>query len=360
MLHATPNDARVLIVDDQEANVRLLERILQREGYTNVHSTMDPLKVCTLYAEVKPDLLLLDLHMPRLDGFGVMEQLEALVPPGAYFPILVLTADVTPETKRRALASGAIDFLQKPFDHTEVLLRMKNLLETRSLHLQLQAHNDVLEEKVRERTREVEAAHLEVLERLAIATEYRDDITGQHIRRVGELAALLADGLGLSNAFVALIRRAAPLHDVGKIGIPDRILQKGEALTQAEYEIMKTHTVIGKKILTGGEFPLLQLAETIALTHHECWDGSGYPQGLQGEQIPLPGRIVALVDAFDALTSTRSYKNARSVKEAMVVIKCRAGTQFDPRVVDALLLHTPESSIAELALGVTASRPSAE
>jgi putative two-component system response regulator len=348
MLDATLKSARVLIVDDEQANVLLLERVLQRAGWTNIRSTISSLSACPLYSEFRPDLLLLDLHMPKLDGFGVMEHLRALVPAGMYFPILVLTADVTPETKRRALAAGAKDFLQKPFDHTEVVLRIRNLLETRHLHLQLQSHNEILEARVQERTREVEDAHFEVLERLAIATEYRDDSTGQHARRVGELAAHLAEALGLSKTVVALIRRAAPLHDVGKIGIPDRILQKVEQLTPEEFEVMKAHTTIGARILSGGKFPLLQLAETIALTHHECWDGSGYPQGLQGEAIPLPGRIIAVVDSLDALTNDRPYRKGFSMQRALAVLREGGGIQWEARLIEVLMSMEQLSGFAVL------------
>ena len=230
----------------------------------------------------------------------------------------------------------------------------------RHLHLHVQEQNAVLEERVRERTQELEATHLEMLDRLAVAAEFRDDATGQHIKRVGQMSAILAQSLGLSKNQVELIQRAAPLHDVGKIGIPDRILLKPGTLIPEEFEVIKTHTTIGARILAGGRFALLRMAEEIALTHHERWDGTGYPQGLKGEAIPLPGRIVALADAFDALTSPRSYKKAQSVEAAVVAIKRGAGTQFDPRVVDAFLLHTPEPWEARVRLQVTASRSSGE
>lgn len=230
----------------------------------------------------------------------------------------------------------------------------------RHLHLHVQEQNAVLEERVRERTQELEATHLEMLDRLAVAAEFRDDATGQHIKRVGQMSAILAQSLGLSKNQVELIQRAAPLHDVGKIGIPDRILLKPGTLIPEEFEVIKTHTTIGARILAGGRFALLRMAEEIALTHHERWDGTGYPQGLKGEAIPLPGRIVALADAFDALTSPRSYKKAQSVEAAVVAIKRGAGTQFDPRVVDAFLLHTPEPWEARVRLQATAGRSSGE
>jgi len=266
----------------------------------------------------------------------VMKQLRACIAPVDFLPILVLTADITPEAKRRALAEGALDFLTKPFDATEVVLRIKNLLRTRALHLQLQGQNQLLDQKVRERTDELEETQIEILERLALASEYRDDDTGEHTRRVGKTAAQIAEALGWSAGEVELMRRAAPLHDVGKIGIPDSILLKPGKLTAEEFEQMKTHTTMGAKILSGGHFPLLQLAEQIALTHHERWDGTGY-LGFQEEAIPIAGRIVTVADVFDALTSERPYKKAWPVSEAIEEIKRQRGRQFDPRVVAAFL-----------------------
>ncbi len=333
MLDTRLKDAAILVVDDEGSNVLLLKRLLTQAGYTNVRSTTDPRQVLSLYSAAPPDLILLDLHMPHLDGFAVMEALAPQIPAGTYLPILVLTADITPEAKRRALAIGAKDFLTKPFDHTEVLLRIRNLLETRYLHRQLQGQNRLLEEKVRERTLELEEARIEILERLAVAAEYRDDATGQHAQRVGQTAAALAHGVGLAETQVELIRRAAPLHDIGKIGIPDGILLKPGALTGEEFEIMKAHTIIGARILSGSRFPLLQLAEEIALTHHERWDGTGYPRGLRDEQIPLAGRIVAIADAFDAMTSDRPYRKALSWAEVWDLLWGGAGTQWDEQLV---------------------------
>jgi putative nucleotidyltransferase with HDIG domain len=234
--------------------------------------------------------------------------------------------------------------------------RADAIRRVRHLHLQVEAQNVVLEERVRERTRELEEAHVEMLDRLAMAAEFRDDATGQHIKRVGQMSAALARDLGLPEEQVELIRRAAPLHDVGKIAIPDHILLKPGKLAPGEFEVIKTHTTIGARILAGGRFALLRMAEEIALTHHERWDGTGYPYGLKGEVIPVSGRIVALADAFDALTSPRSYKKAQSVEEAVIDIRRGAGTQFDPRVVEAFLLHTPKPWEARMKLQVTASR----
>ena len=331
-------DAKILVVDDQEANVGLLSRILERAGYRNLRGIADSRCVLREYLEYQPDLILLDLLMPNLDGFGVMQQLAPAIPRGAYFPILVLTADITVEAKRKALSMGARDFITKPFEITEVLLRIGNLLETRVLHLRLARQNSDLEAKVRERTRELEDAQFEVIERLAQAAEYRDDNTGEHTRRVGRLASRLAEAMGLPAAQVELIRLAAPLHDLGKIGVPDGILLKPAELEPYEFEIMKTHTLIGAKILSGSRFPILQLAEQIALTHHEHWDGHGYSPGLSGNMIPLEGRIVAVADTFDALTHHRPYKKAWDPEDAIAEITRMRGRQFDPSVVDALLM----------------------
>jgi putative two-component system response regulator len=331
---AALKEMRVLIVDDQQDNVLLLEVILQRAGYKHLKSTTDPRKVLNLYHEFMPDLLLLDLNMPHMDGYAVMGQLAADIPEGSYFPILVLTADITAETKHKALAHGAKDFLTKPFDLTEVQLRIKNLLATRHLHLQIQAFNEQLEERVRERTRELEEAQVEIIRRLARAAEYRDDMTGKHTQRVGRLSARIAQALGLPEGEVELIRMASLLHDVGKIGVSDTILLKPDRLTEAEYEAMKSHSEIGADILSGNNYPLLRMAEEIALTHHERWDGTGYPRGLKGEEIPLSGRIVAVVDVFDALTHDRPYKEAWTFEEAVSEIRRQGGRQFDPRVVE--------------------------
>jgi putative two-component system response regulator len=330
------SNARILIVDDVESNVRLLERILRRGGYEQLETATDPRRVLPLFIEWQPDLLLLDLMMPHLDGFAVMDVLRPLVPPGQPFPILVLTSDATPEAKRRALASGASDFVMKPFDVVEVLLRIKHLLESRELHAQLQRQNSVLEDKVRERTRDLEHAHLETLERLALAAEYRDDLTDQHARRVGQLAACLARALGWSPELCELIHRAAILHDVGKIGIPDRVLLKPAPLTAEEWEIVKAHTTIGAKILSDGATPLIQMAEVIAHTHHEHWDWRGYPRGLAGGTIPISGRIVAVADAFDAMTTARPYRAALDIAAAIEEIRRHSGTAFDPAIVAVL------------------------
>jgi cyclic di-GMP phosphodiesterase len=335
MVSAKLKSARILIVDDESNNIDLLKRLLARSGFTRIESTVDPRQVASLYVKFRPDLILLDLHMPYMDGLEVMDELNQIAE-ASYLPILMLTGDVSPESRREALSRGAKDFLNKPFQHDEVLLRIGTLLETRFLYLQIQGQNQMLEAKVRERTRELEAAQIEIIERLARAAEFRDDKTGQHTERVGQMAALLAREIGLPDTQVSLIRRAAPLHDVGKIGIPDAILLKLGRLTEAEFSVVKTHTTIGAKILSGSRFPILRLAEEIALNHHERWDGQGYA-GLVGDAIPLAGRIVAVADVFDALTQKRPYKAAWPVGEAIAELERQRAKQFDSTLVDAFL-----------------------
>ncbi len=327
--------ARILVVDDEPANLRLIERILREAGYAAVRTTSQPSEVLGIFVSEPPDLILLDLHMPTMDGFAVLEEITPWIEPGCYLPILMLTGDTATDVKERALAGGAKDFLNKPFSASEVLLRIRNLLETRFLHLQLKEHNDELEHRVRERTEQLEDARLEILERLARAAEYRDDDTGEHTRRVGLISRRVALELGLPVDEAELISRAAPLHDIGKIGIPDGILLKPGKLTQKEIDVMRTHTLIGQRILSGSNVPVLQVAATIALTHHERWDGCGYPEGLSRESIPLSGRIIAVVDVFDALTHDRPYKKAWPLEAAMEQILSSSETQFDPAIVDA-------------------------
>jgi len=235
------------------------------------------------------------------------------------------------------LSLGARDFLTKPFDITEVLLRIRNLLETRQLQMRLQDHNLTLEERVRERTQELEEAQFEILDRLARAGEYRDDETGAHTRRVGMMSEQVALTLGLGAEMARVIGLAARFHDIGKIGIPDSILRKPGPLNPVERSLMCTHTQLGASILSGSRFNILQIAESIALTHHERFDGGGYTHKLAGESIPIEGRIVAVVDAFDAMVSDRPYRKARPLHEALEELERGSGKQFDPRVVAAFL-----------------------
>lgn len=339
--------ARVLLVDDQPANLTFLRHVLEPEGYGELITMTDSVEALARIEEVDPDVVVVDLWMPRLDGFDFIAGVQDLLPTGSYLPILVATGDHTPEARRRALSVGARDFLTKPLSPAEVRLRVRNLLETRFLHEQLLQHNATLEHRVAERTHELEEARLEMLYRLARAAEFRDDESGQHTLRVGRLAGRIAQVLGLPAEEHELIARAAPLHDIGKIGIPDAILLKRDRLDANERQVIETHTIIGADILSGSRYALLQRAEEIAISHHERWDGKGYPHRLAKDAIPIAGRIVAVADVFDALTHDRPYKRAWTFRDTLTEIEDNTGTQFDPAVVEALLRVAPEAHMLE-------------
>lgn len=334
--HSHLSSISILVVDDERANVRLLELLLGRAGYTNVRATTKPHEALRLAMLHPPDIVLLDLHMPDLSGVDLIHQFRKL-DPLSYPLVVVLTGDDTKKAKADALSAGAKDFITKPFDTAEVLLRIRNLADVRLMHKQLQRSNQDLERKVKERTAQLEAARLDVLDRLAMAAEFRDDATGQHTRRVGLLSARLARAVGLAAADVELIARAAPLHDVGKIAIPDSILLKPGPLTPEETQVMRTHTLVGGRLLSSSGSQLLEMARQIALTHHERWDGTGYPCGQSGSRIPIAGRIVALADFFDALTHDRPYRTRVSTPEVVALIQAQRGRHFDPDVLDAFL-----------------------
>lgn len=339
--------ARILLVDDEPSNVQVLSRALYRAGFSSLKSTLDPRQVLQLYQEFEPDLILLDLHMPGLDGLTLLEQLRSLIPADTYLPILMLTGDARSEPRQAALSQGVTDFLVKPFDPPEVVLRIRNMLETRALHLVLQQQKSQLEIKVQARTRALEQSQLEVLERLATAAEFRDDDTGRHTQRVASVAAVVAKELGLPEGEVDLIRAAATLHDVGKIGIPDQILLKPGRLSEAEFEVIKGHTVIGSRILGGGRSPLMQIAERIARSHHERWDGTGYPDRLSADTIPLEARILSVADVFDALTHTRPYRPAWAIERVRDEVATLRGRHFDPQIVDVFLAHECSRQVAD-------------
>jgi putative two-component system response regulator len=325
-------NARILIIDDQMTNIMLLESILQNAGYKHIHSTQDPTHVVNLYKELNPDLICLDIRMPQLNGFQVMGQLK-IIQKNHFLPILVLTSEEDRETRLRALESGAKDFLKKPFDKVEVLMRIRNLLETSLLNKAISQQNNHLEEIVRLRTQELQETQLEIVHRLARAAEYRDNETGTHIVRMSHFAVVLGRACGMSESECDVLFHATPMHDVGKLGIPDRILLKPGKLDPEEFEIMKQHTVIGSRLLSNSHSPILQMGEIIALTHHEKWDGSGYPNRLKGEDIPLPGRICALADVFDALSSKRCYKQAWPIEKTLAELQSSSGKHFDPHLV---------------------------
>ncbi len=333
--------ARILVVDDERLSLVLLERLLRAAGYSNIVLIQDPLTFMEIYEAEPTDLILLDLEMPGLSGFALIEQLAARRDPLTP-PILILTAQHSREYRLRALESGASDFIVKPFDQAEVAARVRNMLDVQIAHRLAHDQKTILERLVCERTQQIRLTQLEIVQRLSRAAEYRDNETGEHILRMSHISALLARHFGWDEERVELMLHASPMHDIGKIGIPDRILLKPGRLDPEEWAIMQTHATIGGEILDGSKSELIRLAREIALTHHEKWDGSGYPQGLAGEAIPESGRIVALADVFDALTSARVYKPAWKVEDALDWIRQQSGKHFDPRLLGIFFEILPQ------------------
>ncbi len=336
---------KILIIDDNSANVLLLEKMLRIHGYQSISSLTDPRLVYdTLRADL-PDLVLLDLKMPYLDGFTILDWIRNELG-NTMLPVIIITAQSDSENKLKALQLGAQDFIGKPFDPPEVLTRIHNLLQIKSLHNQLQESNLLLEQKVQKRTEEIKNLQIELVERLTRAAEFRDVDTGNHIARIGEYTYFLSKKLGFSEEDATLICNASKMHDIGKVAIPDHILLKPARLSPEEMEIMKEHALKGAKILAGSQYPLIQIAEQIAYTHHEKWDGSGYPRGLKHDEIPLVGRITALADVFDALISERPYKEPWPPEQVLAYLQAHSGTHFDPQLVRIFL----DSSASFLAI----------
>ena len=327
--------ARVVVIDDVQANLRLLESSLRTMGLGQVHGFSDSALGLEWLQQNPWDLLLLDLDMPAPDGFAILEALRDRDRTAQQ--VILVTALGDAASRRRGLDLGGNDYVTKPVDLPELLLRVRNCLEFGHTHRMLLQERDMLEERVQERTVRLRDSYRSVIRALARAADYKDNETGRHIMRIGETAALIAQGLGAPPTWVELLRLAAPMHDVGKIGIADQILLKPGKLTEDEYRAMQEHARIGNQILSdSGRSSLLELAAEIALNHHEKWDGSGYPAGLQGEQIPLSARIVALCDVYDALRSERPYKPAWPVERAQALILEQSGKHFDPTVVEVM------------------------
>ena len=339
-LDLDPLASKILIVDDDPLNVDVLEEILKENDYADVQTTTDPFEAVELFRENDYDLILLDILMPGMDGFEVIEKFKE-IEENLSTPILVLSALSDQKTRINALSNGARDYLIKPFNPAEVLVRIRNLIEVRLAQKQLRLHNEILDQKVQERTQELQDTRLEIINRLGMAAEYRDNETGFHIIRMSRICYEIAKAAGLSRNESELILHASPMHDIGKIGIPDSILLKPDKLSPDEWTIMKTHTIMGAKILKGHNSDLLHAAQTIATTHHEKWDGSGYPEGLSRQDIPLMGRITAIADVFDALTSKRPYKEAWPIEQAVAVIEQDSGIFFDPMLVRTFKARLP-------------------
>ncbi len=329
----------ILVVDDEDTNLRLMEAMLLPMGY-EVTTAPDGEKALKSAQEIQPDLILLDIMMPKIDGFEVARRLRQEEKTRTT-PIVMVTGLNDVEDRVKALEAGADDFLAKPVDMMELKARVQSLLKVKAYNDHMRDYQKKLEAEVEKRTEQLKHAFEEIkkysldsIYRLSKAAEYKDEETASHIERMSYYSAAIARKMGLDEDTVESILYAAPMHDIGKIGIPDQILLKQGGLDPEEWEIMKKHTNIGGSILEGSDAGFIKLAEIIALTHHEKWDGSGYPKGLEGEEIPLTGRIVAVADVFDALTSKRPYKEALSAEDSFSIISDLKGSHFDPEVVD--------------------------
>jgi putative two-component system response regulator len=327
------NDYNILVIDDDPGVQNMIKRILGRSGY-RVQTARGGQEAFAMVTGSLPDLIILDLSMPEIDGFEVATHLKNN-PATKEIPIILITGLDNSENHIKALDIGINDFLSKTAEPEEILARTRSHLRIKQLNDQVNNHRMALEKTVDLRTQQLQNASLEVIWRLTAASEYRDNETGAHIRRMSHYSAAIARKMGLRKKTVETILYSASMHDIGKIGIPDGILLKAGKLNDEEWRIMKGHTIIGANILKGSRIGFVRMGAMIALTHHEKWDGSGYPNGLKGGQIPLAGRIVALADVFDALTSKRTYKEPFSVQESNRIIEEGRGKHFDPGVVDA-------------------------
>lgn len=348
MTELAHSDAHILIVDDEPSIVRMLTRALENAGYSSLYGHTDPTQAAAAFDEMAPDLIVLDINMPGMNGYDFLVELSHRLSEDTFLPVLMVSGLPEPETRIQALQAGANHFLNKPIDLRVFIAQVHQLLETRFMSVRVNNVRGVLEELVRRRTAQLQQAHVEILERLSRVAEYRDDTTGQHTQRVGKLAGRVALELGLSQEQASLIERTAPLHDLGKVAISDAILLKPGSFTHDEREVMRKHSARGAELLSGGTSELVQMAEDIALSHHERWDGEGYPKGMKGKEIPLAARIVSVVDALDAITHVRPYKPARPLCDAIDEIKRERGGQFDPEVCDAVLrLHAEDRLLPE-------------
>ncbi len=332
--------ARILAVDDEPRNLTLIEGMLTPFGY-EVICASNGAEAIEKAVTCDPDVVLLDVMMPVMDGFEVARRLRSDART-RQTPIVMVTALDGVDHRVQALEAGADDFLSKPVSHVELCARVRTLAQVKAYHDHVKSEQGRLEAEVAKRTRDLEKAmrkietlSMEAIYRLSRAAEYRDDDTGEHIQRMSRYAAAVARQMGLNDNVARTLLYAAPMHDVGKIGIPDRVLLKPGKLDDEEWALMQQHTTIGGRILDGSPAPVVRVARTIALTHHEKWDGAGYPRGLKGKAIPLLGRIATITDVFDALMSKRPYKEPFSLEKTCAIIRKGSGNHFDPEVVEA-------------------------
>jgi len=328
--------AEILVVDDIRENALLLTIMLQADGYT-VRAATSGQEALRLISERAPDLVVLDVMMPEMDGYTVTRLLKKNRAT-QHIPIVLVTALSDHDSFLKGLEVGAEEFLTKPVEHVELRIRVRNLLRLKELHDQLNDHNQLLEHQVKLRTAQLEESYRESLYLLTRAAEYRDETTGGHINRISDYCRVLAQAAGESLDFQKRIFYASPMHDIGKIGIPDNILLKKAALTPEEWSVMKTHTTLGARMLDEGRSEYMRMGAEIALCHHERWDGSGYPAGLSGQKIPLPARMMALCDCYDALRSARPYKEAYTHERTMEILTMGDGRtmpeHFDPDLLE--------------------------
>ncbi len=328
---------KVYVVDDVPTNIELVEAVFKSDTKISIKKAYNGKELLELFdAEGVPDLLILDLMMPVMDGFEVLKKIKSLRE-SKYFPIIVLSALTDKQSIIKALSLGSDDYITKPFFVEELKARVNNMLKLKERDEFLSATLDVMESNLFEKLKMLEQSQLEVIIRLGKAAEFRDDETGKHIERIADYVQIISEAIGIHKDLTLMMRYAAPMHDVGKIGIPDNILLKPGKLTDDEFKIIQLHTVIGGKILGGTTLPIMELATEIALSHHERWDGSGYPLKLAKSSIPQSGRIVAIVDVFDALTSHRVYKTAWSIEKAVDFIKEQREKMFDPQIVEVFI-----------------------
>jgi len=333
---------KIVIVDDNLVNVQLIEALVEQLDDCQSVSFTDPVPALAWCGANEFDLLVVDYMMPGIEGIEFIRHLRASVGHDKV-PVLMVTADCAREVLHRALEAGATDFLTKPIDTIEFRARARNMLAIRQSHVAWSRRTAELAEEVRKATAEILDREKDTIMRLCRAAEFRDPETGAHILRMAHYSRLIAEQLVADPAYAARVFEAAPMHDVGKLGTPDHILLKPGKLTAEEFEIMKQHAAIGWGILKGGASPTLALAAEIAHAHHEKFDGSGYPGGLAGAAIPLSGRIVAVADVFDALTSARPYKEAWEVARAAEFMRQNSGSHFDPQCLEAFFARWEEA-----------------